>query len=110
MKKMIVTGIAFMMMSTASFVGQTVDAKENGLHKETEQAIELNEEQKQEMAVLYEELFSTKEEIIKKYAEFGVISTEKAEEIVKKMQEHHKKVKESDFIPKWEHHKARKQP
>lgn len=99
-----------MMMSTAGFGMESVEAKENGQQEEMEQTIQLNEEQKQEMAMLYEKLFSVKKEIIQKYAEFGVISTEKAEEIVGKMEEHHKKVQESDFIPKWEHHKARKQP
>ncbi len=72
--------------------------------QDTVKKVELNEDQKNELDKLYKEMMKTKKQIIMKYEEFGVISSEKADKKMEWMEKHYKMMKENDFIPKKRHH------
>ncbi len=68
------------------------------------QQVKLTKEQKSELDSLYKEMLKTKKQIIMKYEEFGVISSEKADKKMEWMEKHYDMMKENDFIPKKLHH------
>ncbi|MBD8067777.1 YckD family protein [Bacillus sp. PS06] len=67
--------------------------------------VKLSEEQKSELDALYQDLFEKRKEIIDKYVEYGVLSKEKADKKREHLDKFYKKLKENNYIPKWEHHK-----
>lgn len=73
-----------------------------------EKEIELTKEQVEELEKLTAELFEKRKEIIDKYVEFEILSKEKAEKIKDHLDHHFQKMKEANFIPKWDKHKKRK--
>ncbi len=68
------------------------------------QQVKLTEEQKSELDALYKEMLKTKKQIIMKYEDFGVLSSEKADKKMEWMEKHYEMMKENDFIPKKRHH------
>ncbi|MFZ3590058.1 DUF2680 domain-containing protein [Bacillus sp. DJP31] len=66
--------------------------------------VELTEKQKKEIKKLHKEMFETKKELIEKYIEYGVLSKEKGEMILKKMEDHFKEMEKNGYIPNWEGH------
>lgn len=64
--------------------------------------VELSDAQKQELQGITEVIFANKKEMINLYVEFGVLTEEKGEKMLKKMEKHHLKLKENGYVPKWE--------
>lgn len=78
------------------------------LNESVNERIVLTEEQKQQLETLHKDMMKKRKEIIAKYVEFGVISEEKGEKMMIKLDEHYKKLKKNDFIPTWDKHKYQK--
>jgi uncharacterized protein YktA (UPF0223 family) len=76
----------------------------NAQKTETTPGVKLTVEQKKELESLYEEMFETKKQLINKYAEYGVITKEKAEEKLARLDKFQTKLKEHGYTPHWPHH------
>jgi hypothetical protein len=86
----------------SSWLGQSViQANENDSSELSE--VKLTEEQKAELDVLYLDLITKRKEIINKYVEYGVMTKEKANQKNQHMDDFYNKLKEDDYIPKWDH-------
>jgi hypothetical protein len=103
MKKLVV-GLA-LIMGFSIFGVYEVGAENEPQQGEKEPKIELTEVQKSELDKLYQEMFNTKKELIKKYVEYGVITQEKADKKMKHMDKYYSKIKENNYVPKWDHRK-----
>lgn len=85
-------------------------AEETGMMEESaseQTSASLTAQQKAELAELYQALFAKKKQLIAKYAEFGVISQDKANRWNDRLDAHYEKLKQNDFIPN-EHKCSRK--
>ncbi|QTN01041.1 DUF2680 domain-containing protein [Sediminibacillus dalangtanensis] len=68
---------------------------------------ELTESQQKELAIMYQDMFDKRKGIISKYVEFGVIEKEKADQIIKHLDEHYQMLEENGFVIDHKHHKAK---
>ncbi|QOR65999.1 DUF2680 domain-containing protein [Cytobacillus suaedae] len=66
--------------------------------------IQLTADQQEELENLYKEMFETKKQLINKYAEYGVITQDKAEEKIARLGRFQEKLKEHGYAPHWPHH------
>ncbi|MGO4886710.1 YckD family protein [Anaerobacillus sp. MEB173] len=82
-------------------------AEEESIEHQEVNEVTLTEEQKQELSELHKSLFEQKKEVINKYVEYGVFTKEKGDKIISKFEKHHEKLKESGYIPRWDHHKKK---
>ncbi|MFC4403920.1 DUF2680 domain-containing protein [Gracilibacillus xinjiangensis] len=69
---------------------------------ETEENGKLTDEQKQEMAIMHNEVWKQKVAIIEKYVEFGIYTEEKAKKMIDHLKAKYTKLEENDYIPKWD--------
>jgi len=104
MKKLLMFGLAAVFsLSVCSMNFTDVSAEPEKDMKQVQQ-VKLTEEQKSELDALYKEMLKTKKQIIMKYEDFGVLSSEKADKKMEWMEKHYEMMKENDFIPKKRHH------
>jgi len=61
----------------------------------------LTEEQRQVVAELQRDILAKRKALIAKYVEYGVISKEKGEHIMKKMERRYAELERNGFIPNW---------
>ncbi|MDQ0253491.1 ribosomal protein S20 [Evansella vedderi] len=101
MKKYIFAGMAAVVLMISTMGICTPEAGAEGFNKD----VELTIEQKDEMAKLQQKALEQKVEIIHKYVEYGVITEEKGEKIISRLEKHHKELADNGFIPKWDKHK-----
>ncbi|MBE4907490.1 DUF2680 domain-containing protein [Bacillus luteolus] len=66
--------------------------------------IKLTADQQEELENLYNEMFETKKQLINKYAEYDVITQNKAEEKLARLDKFQEKLKEHGYVPHWPHH------
>ncbi|MBB6453801.1 hypothetical protein HNQ94_002252 [Salirhabdus euzebyi] len=71
--------------------------------------VELKEDQKKVLDQMYGELLEKHKQIIEKYVEFGLMSKEEADKKFERLQQFHEKLKESGYVPNWEHGKKEKE-
>ncbi|RBW67924.1 DUF2680 domain-containing protein [Bacillus taeanensis] len=90
-----------------SLLGVTPAFAEEPPAKAEEKAVQLTEEQKQELAEMHKNMIEGKRALIAKYVEYGMITKEKGDKIMAHMEERYTKMEENNFIPKWDHHKKR---
>lgn len=88
---------------TFTLAASAVSAEEPAVTKE---GAKLTTEQQRQMAVLYEELFAKRKEIVAKYVEFGVIPEEKGKKIEAHLNKRMEKLKEHGYLPP--HHSKKK--
>ena len=67
-------------------------------------SVQLTEAQKKELEDLYNDLFVKKKEIINKYAEYGVITPEKAEKKLARLEKFKAELQENGYVAHWHHH------
>lgn len=60
--------------------------------------VQLTESQKAELAEIYKDILDERKELIQKYVEFGVISKEKGNEMIKRFEEHFKIMEQNGFM------------
>lgn len=106
MRKLCLSFIVIMILGVA--VSNTALSHYHDFDEENVNKVELTEAQQQEIAVLAKSIMEQKKELMNKYAEFGVISKEKAEKINAKFDKHYKKLEENGFVPNWDKCKAKK--
>ncbi|RXJ04142.1 DUF2680 domain-containing protein [Anaerobacillus alkaliphilus] len=72
-------------------------------HMDCEEINEVNltDAKKSELEALTKTMFDQKKLLISKYVEFGVVSEETGEKMVKKLDKRYQKLAEEGFIPKW---------
>jgi peptidoglycan hydrolase CwlO-like protein len=98
MKRFVLMLVA--MVLSVSVVGPSVFAEVDS--KDTNQPkVELNEKQKKEMEALHKELFEIHKKILNKYAEIGVLTQEKVDMKIERMEKFHEKLKENGYVPDW---------
>jgi len=82
---------------------QLVGAEEPAVQPKEEKLagdqIKLTETQIKELSKLYEDIFKRKKKLINKYVEYGIISQEKGERIIRHMEKHLQYVKEHGYLP-----------
>lgn len=77
-------------------------------NQEVVKQVTLTDEQKAELDVIYRNILEQKQQLANKYEEFGVITSEKKEKWMARMDEHYEQLKESGYIMSWEKHKHHK--
>ncbi|SDM47256.1 YckD family protein [Sediminibacillus halophilus] len=70
----------------------------------TEPMPELTDNQQKELAIMYQDMFDKRKGIISKYVEFGVLEKEKADQIIKHLDEHYQMLEENGFVIDRKHH------
>ncbi|KUO51329.1 MAG: hypothetical protein APF76_17190 [Desulfitibacter sp. BRH_c19] len=71
------------------------------------QTVELTDAQKGELAALHKDIFGKKKELINKYVEFGIITKEKGDKIISRMEKCYEDLDENGFMPQWHKMKYR---
>ncbi|WP_138420335.1 YckD family protein [Aquibacillus sediminis] len=103
MRNLIKTLLTVALMATVVGVGSMqVNAEEEQDHKSYFNDVELTEQQKTELEALYQDVINRRKGIINKYEEFGVIDEDKAEKMKAHLDEFYEKLKEDEFVPKWD--------
>ena len=100
MKKIGIIATLILVSFGVAFTSAT--AQNPGIEETKE--VKLTEEQKNELAKLYDEAFEKKKEIISKYVEYGVFSEEKGSKLIEHIESHYKKLEENNYIPKYGNH------
>ncbi|MCK6205847.1 MULTISPECIES: YckD family protein [Bacillus] len=62
---------------------------------------QLTEEQVKEIEALQADVLEARKKVIMKYADFGAITADQAQEMVKHLEKRHEKMKEEGFMPHW---------
>ncbi len=70
--------------------------------------VQLNEAQKKELATLHKDILEKQKEVVSKYVEYGVISKEKGDKIISRLDERYEKLVKNEFIPRWSKCKKQK--
>ena len=96
MKKQIVTSLTTIALLLGLFINPTY--AEQNKPAEQEKQIQLTESQKAELSEIYQDLMEEKKELIQKYVEFGVLSKEKGDQMIQKLEEHYKMAKKNGFM------------
>ncbi|WP_053217900.1 YckD family protein [Virgibacillus senegalensis] len=95
------------LMIAILFIGAGTIQADEDQQEIVEKKPELTEHQQKELATLYQDLFDKRKGIINKYVEFGVIEKEKADKIIKKLDEHYRVLEKNGFIMDHKHHKGK---
>lgn len=95
---------SFMIISILAMGLSNIQIGAEGMENDDINEVVLSKRQKKELSKLYKGIFEQKKEVINKYVEYGIFSEEKGEKIISKMDMHYEKLKENDFIPKWDRH------
>ena len=61
----------------------------------------LNKTQKQELGTFHKEIQEKRKEVISKYVEYGVISKEKGDKIISRLEKRYERLEGNGFIPLW---------
>jgi hypothetical protein len=61
--------------------------------------VELTNKQKKELSKLYEDIYEKKKKLISKYVEYGVMSKEKGDRIIKHMENRLEHIKQHGYMP-----------
>lgn len=64
-------------------------------------SVQLTDKQRKEIAKLHESILAKKKALVAKYVEYGVISREKGDEIIGKMERRFDRLKMNGYIPNW---------
>ncbi|MEW6622968.1 MAG: YckD family protein [Bacillota bacterium] len=64
-------------------------------------AVQLTEAQKEEIAALHKGILEKQKEVISKYVEYGVITKEKGDYMISRLEKRYEKLEQNGFIPKW---------
>ncbi|WP_180955132.1 YckD family protein [Peribacillus deserti] len=73
--------------------------------------VKLTQQQKEELSVIHKNILTEKKRLISKYIEFGVLTEEKGQRIINRMDEHYSMLEKEGFMPRhmseknnWKHH------
>ena len=66
------------------------------------ETVQLDQTQQQELAALHQEIQAKVKEVVSKYVEYGVISKEKGDKIISRLDKRYQKLEENGFIPRWD--------
>ena len=96
MKKSIFTSLTLVVLLFGFLILPTAYAEQNKPAEPAKQ-VQLTEDQKAELANIYKDILDEKKELIQKYMEFGVISKEKGDQVIKRLEEHFKMMEQNGF-------------
>lgn len=82
-------------VSAAAAPADAAGTDENSPH------IRLTEKQQKEIAALYRDIMAKQKKLIKKYVEYGVISKEKGEAWMDKLEQRYAMLEQNGFVPNW---------
>ncbi|MCU9615101.1 YckD family protein [Caldibacillus lycopersici] len=88
-------------------LGENEEVQSKEANSSTEE-VKLSEAQIKELEGLTADLMEGRKQLINKYVEFGILTQEKADKILEHMDKHFQKLKEENFVPKWDKHKMHK--
>lgn len=69
---------------------------------ESQEKVELTDEQKEEMASLQKEVLEKEKQVIQKYVEYGVISKDKGDKVISHLEKHFEKLEANGYVPMWD--------
>lgn len=102
-KKVILIITMLLIFNFTSFSYAFADVNENSsptdAKVEVDNKINLTDAQKKELKVLFDKKAEIDKQIVQKYLEYGVISKEKAELKLKKIEQRQKAIEDNGFIP-----------
>jgi hypothetical protein len=81
--------------------GSTVLAHPDHSKSEEAAQVRLTDEQKKELSAIHDQILTKKKELIAKYVQFGVITEDKAKEILGHMEARHSKLEKNNYIIDW---------
>lgn len=99
-KKLIAIVFIFFAMLTSSTVHAQTPQGES-----SEKPIQLTNEQKAKLENLHKELLEKKKELIQQYVEYGIISKEKGDNMISRLEKHYNRMQQKGFSPHWNHSK-----
>lgn len=100
MDKLRVIMVSILVIGLMMIAGtMSIQATGNSLINEKE-PVKLTDSQKSELTAIHKEVFEKKKELVNKYIEFGLISKEKGEKIISKMEKHLENLDEKG-LPRW---------
>ncbi|MCT2538144.1 YckD family protein [Aquibacillus koreensis] len=103
MKKMLVGLFALTIVTVGA---NSIQAEKDHHHKPEFKEVELTDAQVKELATMYEDVLNQRIGVINKYQELGVLSEKDATMMKEHLAKFHEKLKEDNYIPKWDkHHK-----
>lgn len=85
-------------------MGENEEISKKGSIEDREN-IKLTDEQVKELEKITFDLIAKRKELIDKYVEYGVLSKENADKIKQHLDDHFTKMKEAQFLPRWDKHK-----
>jgi len=62
-------------------------------------AVQLTEAQQKELATLHQDILEKRKEVVSKYVEYGVISQEKADKLISRLDKRYEMLEKNEFIP-----------
>jgi len=90
------------LLSVLVAVVGTVPVWANTQDADNKTTVQLTEDQKKELAALHKDILAKKKELISKYVEYGVISKEKGEKIISRLEKRYERLEQNGFVPHWD--------
>ncbi|WCK56643.1 YckD family protein [Aneurinibacillus sp. Ricciae_BoGa-3] len=76
-----------------------IHAAQNVAVQSEKATVQLSQQQKNELAALYKDLFEKRKQLVSKYVQYGVITEEKGDKILSHMDKRYKRMEQNGFIP-----------
>lgn len=114
MRKYVTSALACILLSTgilsSVYAEKNVEQQnqEQNQQQPKQQEVQLNEQQKAELAKMHKDILDKKKEMIKKYVEFGVIPEEKGQMMISHFEKHYEMLEQNGFV--WRMHPHHKGP
>jgi len=107
LRKFAMTMAVAMLLSVGVWGAGPVQAEESVVTDSSGVKKQLTEQQKSEIAALYKDIFAKRKEIVNKYKEYGVITEEKANKMISRLDKYQEKLEKNGYIPHWDKHKKK---
>ena len=66
-----------------------------------QETVKLTKEQQKELAALHKDILETRKKIILKHLDFGLITKEKSEAIISRLEKRYEILEKNNFLPGW---------
>lgn len=106
MRRINIIILAVMMLFVSVFSISFVQA-ENSKGDAINRTVTLSDQQKNELAALNKDILEKKKQVISKYVEYGVMSEQKGQIMISKMEKYYTKLEQDGLIPNWENPKKK---
>lgn len=105
MRKYLWTTLACLLLSSVLISNVHAEKPDQ---QQNQPQVQLNEQQKAELAKLHKDILEKKKEMINKYVEYGVIPEEKGQAMITHFEKHYEMLEQNGFV--WKMHPHHKGP